>query len=116
MELELFETNCELHNQLIVFKVNEDCNLWPFVLLVFDQSGSTQVPIFSYVFESYDVKAGDFVVIKTGREKFKEGRNKLGTVSHCFSVGDFLFFQDSNNLRYLVVLSKVNEVKKFICR
>ena len=116
MELELFVTHSESDNQLIVFKVNEDCNLWPFVLLVFDQSISTQVPVFSYVFESHNVKAGDFVILKTGIGEYKEGRNKSNTVSHFYFVGDYSFFKDFDKLKYLVVLSKVNEVKKFICK
>lgn len=115
MEIELIETLKETDNQIIVFKVAESCNLWRFVLLVFNETGSkSQIPVFSYVFESVDVAAGDFVVIHSESGNYTVGKNKVNTNSHSFYVGEKLFNEPMNS--YLVVLIKAGEVQKYLSR
>lgn len=111
MELKLLEVNNE-PQRMIVFEVEEDCNLWPYVLMVFDHnSANKNIPEFTYVFDAKPVNKGDFVLLHSMDGEDKAIKNQIGTYSHSFFVGENRLFPDKTR-KYSVTFLKVDEYQR----
>lgn len=113
MELKLVEVLYSEPKQMIVIQVEEDCNLWPYILMVFDGNSSNRgIPSFTYVFEAKLVKKNDYILVHSIDGKDSVTKNRLGTNSHSFYMGDNMLFPEKTG-KYNVVLMKVDEYQRF---
>lgn len=74
----------------IIFRVNNDCNTWPYILFdtTYDQDGRvTNRNRHSYIFPNLDVSSGDFIIIYTGSGTYNKFRNRRGSYTHVLYWG-----------------------------
>lgn len=90
MELVIQKIVKENDKEYVLFRVEEDCNLWPFILFdaTYDENGnSSNLLRHSFIFPSQNVSRGDFVILYTGEGENAQYKNKAGTTTWTYYWG-----------------------------
>lgn len=113
MEIQVVKVDRANENELVVMKVIEDCNLWPFILFdsTFEDGELSNLNRHSYMFPNQDVKTGDFVLLYTHDGQDNHYSNRAGSTTWEFYWG--LDVNVWNTDRDEVVLVKSAEVKRY---
>lgn len=113
MDIEIIEVK-RSDTECIIFKVLKDCNLWPYILMdtTYDEGGNaTNVNRHVYIFENYNVVAGDYVILYTHKGTTEHFKNRSGSKTHTYYWG----FEEGthiwNNEGDKTLLVKVSEYK-----
>lgn len=114
MELVIKKILKESDKEFVLLKVEEDCNLWPFI--IFDatyneQGDSSNLNRHSFIFPSQNVKNGDFVIVYTSKGEARHFRNRAGTTTWIYYWG--LDVTVWNNRGDEALLIKVAEYKRY---
>ena len=110
MELEILKA-VKNEAERIVIRVIEDCNLWPYILMVSLDSDYPNASRRAYIFENYNVRKGDYIVIYTGVGETRHFNNRINTTTHEYYWG----FNDRIHLwrpGATALLVKVDDFKK----
>lgn len=110
MELEILKVVRE-DTERIVIRVLEDCNLWPYILMVSLDSNYPNASRRAYIFENYNVRKGDYIVIYTGVGETRHFNNRISTTTHEY------FWGNNDSIRLwrrdaTALLVKVDDFKK----
>lgn len=86
MEIEILEIldRSDLAHERVVFKVNEDCNCWPFILFRNKGVRSESRP---YIFNNMDVEKGDVITLYTKNGNYRKDRLVSGMTNHVIYWG-----------------------------
>lgn len=117
MELILQKIAKENDKEFALFRVKEDCNLWPFILFdaTYDENGnSSNLLRHLFIFPSQNVSEGDFVIVYTSTGENTHFKNKAGTMTWIYYWG--LGVNIWNNKGDEALLIKVAEYKRYYYR
>lgn len=117
MDLDLLKIDIVDQKQFALFRVNKDCNLWPYILFdaTDEEKGNpSNLLRHSFIFPSQNVSKGDFVVIFTGVGDNTSYKNKSGTTtwSYYWGLEDILWKKKGDE----ALLVKLAEYKRYIYR
>lgn len=114
MELVLQKIDKNNDKEYVLFRVEEDCNLWPFILFdaTYDENGhSSNLLRHSFIFPSQNVSKGDFVIVNTAAGKNTHFKNRAGTKTWVYYWG--LDVNVWNNKGDEALLVKAAEYKRY---
>lgn len=114
MEISLLKIDKENGKELALFKVEEDCNLWPFIIFdaTYDENGiSSNLMRHSFFFPSQNVIKGDYVIVYTGKGQSQHFKNRSGSTTWVYYWG--LEVNVWNNKGDEALLVKVAEYKRY---
>ena len=96
----------DITHERIVLLVNEDCNLWPYIL--FNNETESDAKRFSFIFPNEDVEKGDYITVYS-----KKGVHTIQSITN--GRKNHIFFWNSehsiwsNNRKALLVETKEYE-------
>lgn len=111
MEIEILEIldKSDLAHERVVFKVNEDCNCWPFILFRNKGVRSESRP---YIFNNIDVEKGDVITLYTKKGDNRKDRLGNGMTNHILYWGLNISIWDCKDCIALLVKTDKFEFKK----
>lgn len=114
MELIVEKIDRKNDKECILLKVEEDCNLWPFIIFdaTYDENGnSSNLLRHSFIFPSQNVKKGDYVIVYTSKGESQHYKNRVGTTTWEYYWGlDVNVWNDKGDEALLI---KVSEFKRY---
>lgn len=111
MEIEILEIldKSDLAHERVVFKVNEDCNSWPFILFRNKGARNESLP---YIFNNMDIEKGDIITLYTKSGDYRKDRLANGIKNHVLFWGlNNSIWGEKNCIALLVKIDKFNFVK-----
>ena len=90
MELNILKIFRESGKELVLLRVEEDTNLWPFIIFdaTYDEKGiSSNLLRHSFFFPSQNVKRYDYVIVYTGKGETHHFKNRSGSTTWVYYWG-----------------------------